>query len=174
MLRTAVAASAKTPSERIDKQRVEMLERLIASVNGVVDNLCIGEQSCTFECSSILLGALLKQIQPLGLWPRPSEPYTDFSFVQITQAVQSFRSPRSEARLHLGEVEVDYWVGDDTPSYSKKMRKKRWNADVDLEPERWHKCSLGSLLIPRIEQLECSVTGLDLEDIPSSGHSPAH
>lgn len=169
-----MTASAKTQSGRIDKQRVELLERLITSINGVVDNLCIGEQSCTFECSSILLGALLKQIQPLGLWPRPSEPYAEFSFVQVARAVRSFRSPHSEARLHLGVAEVDYCVGDDIPSYSKKMRKKRWNAEVDVEPEGGHKCSLGSLLIPRIDQLECSVMGLDLKDIPSSGHSSAH
>jgi hypothetical protein len=85
-----MTAFTKWQSESIDKQRLELLERLTASIQGVVDGLCVGELKCTFECNSMLLGALVKQIQPLGLWPRPSEPYTNFSFVGIARAVRSF------------------------------------------------------------------------------------
>jgi hypothetical protein len=85
-----MSAFTKGQSERINEQRLELLEQLITSIHGVVNDLCIDERRCTFECNSILLGALLMQIQPLGLWPRPLEPYTGFSFVGIAHAVRFF------------------------------------------------------------------------------------
>lgn len=162
-----MSAFAKQRSERIDKQRLELLERVISSIHGLVDSLFAGKLRCTFECDSILLGALLKQIQPLGLWPRPSEPYTKFSLVGIARAVRSFRSPYCETHLPLEEAEEDPWARESS-SFSKKMKKKRgiW---LDPEPDGGHECSLGRLLVPSIDNLEHSVSGLDLEDIPSSG-----
>jgi hypothetical protein len=171
---TIISAFTKRQLERIDKQRLELLERLTTSVHQVVDGLFINELRCTFECDSILLGALLKQIRPLGLWPRPSKPYAKLSFVGIARAVRSFRSPHSEAHLHLEaeeeEEEEDLWR---RTSFSKSM-KKRGKRSPDFEPNRGYECSLRRLLEPSIDHLEHGVSGLDLEDIPSSGLFSGH
>lgn len=126
---------------------------------------------CTFGCDSILLGALLKQIRPLGLWPRPSEPYAKFSFVEIARAVRSFQSPHSEAHLLLEEAKEDPW---ESPLFSKRMKKKTGKEWPDPEIYKGHECSLKRLLEPGINHLEHSVSGLDLEDIPSSGIFSGH
>ena len=122
------------------------------------------------------LGALLKQIRPLGLWPRPLEPYIEFSFAGIARTIRSLRSPRSETYLHLPVVEEDSGASWSS-SYSKKMSKKggrampsvSWNTEIEAEADWGHECNLKRLLVPDIDRLEHSVNGLGLEDIPSSG-----
>ncbi|ELR03862.1 hypothetical protein GMDG_01391 [Pseudogymnoascus destructans 20631-21] len=167
-----------TIAERINRQRLELLERLTTNIHGVVDGLCVGDR-CSFECDSMTLGALLKQIRPLGLWPPPSEPYTEFSFVGIACTVRSLRSPQSETNLHLIKAAEDSWARRSS-SYSKKMSNKgrkampsvSWDTEIEAKcPEAdWeHECNLKRLLVPDIDRLEHSVNGLGLGDIPSSG-----
>ena len=174
-----MSSDTKRQLERINRQRLELLERHTTNIHGVVDGLCVGDDRCNFECDSMILGALLKQIRPLGLWPRPSEPYTEFSFVGIACAVRSFRSPHSETHLHLMEAKEDPWARESS-FYSKKMNKKgrkampsvSWDTEIEAKcPEAdWeHECNLKRLLVPDIDRLEHSVNGLGLEDIRSSG-----
>lgn len=172
----AMSSDTKRQSERINRQRLELLERITTKIHEVVDGLCVGDR-CTFECDSVTLGALLKQIQPLGLWPPPSEPYTDISFVRIARTIGSLRSPYSET--HLAEAEEDSRARGRS-SYSKKMSKKgkkgmSWDTEIEaecLEADWERECNLNNLkrlLVPGINRLDHSVNGLGLEDIPSSG-----
>ncbi|KFY21011.1 hypothetical protein V491_03236 [Pseudogymnoascus sp. VKM F-3775] len=159
-----------TIAERINRQRLELLERLVTKIHEVVNGLCEGDR-CSFQCDSMTLGALVKQIQPLRLWPRPSEPYTELSFHRIAGTIRSLRSPHFETHLHLAEAE-EYSPARGTSSYSKKMSKKggkampsiSWNTEIEAEKEavaNWeHECSLNNLkhlLVPDIDCLEHSV-----------------
>lgn len=172
----------KRQSERINRQRLELFERLATKICEVVNGLCEGDR-CSFQCDSMTLGALVKQIQPLRLWPPPSEPYTEFSFHEIAGTIRSLRSPHFETHLRLAEAEEDSLPRGNS-SYSKKMSKKgrkavssmSWNTEIEAEKKAvadWeHECNLNNLkhlLVPDIDRLEHSVNGLGLEDIPSSG-----
>ena len=74
---------------------------------------------------------------------------------------------------------MDPWTRGSS-SFSKRMMKKRvrglssisWDEEEpEHEPDE---CSLGRLLIPGIDYLEHSVSGLDLEDMPGSGLCSSH
>jgi len=83
--------------------------------------------------------------------------------------------------LHLEEAKEDSRAEEENSSFNKKKKKKgkllssfSWDAEeeakgwLEPEPDGGHECSLGHLLVPGIDHLEQSVSGLDLEDIPSS------
>jgi hypothetical protein len=60
----------------------------------------------SFECGSILYGALIKEMEVQGLWPPPTVPFSGWSISKLHTKLQLIRSPswstldRPKARKH--------------------------------------------------------------------------
>ena len=125
-------------ADNIEQKRQESIDRVVTSLHDLFAKLCKGNP-CSFECSSILLGALTKQMHARGLLsPRPAIPFLGLSSAEIAKSVRTFQSPR--------------WCSS-VGSYSHRYCGE-------------HSCSLKSNLNPIFDSLENSMGGLTLEDIP--------
>ncbi|KAF7169067.1 hypothetical protein CNMCM5623_001899 [Aspergillus felis] len=122
--------------DTINETRQQAIRDALATIDRVIDDLSSSTHRCSFECSSMLLGALMKFLRLSNLiFPDPSPPYDKLSIGSLTRSMVLFaRSPLWEARL------------------STKGR-----------PE-WHNCRLGTLLDPIRQGLESKMNGLKLED----------
>ncbi|KAK8097615.1 uncharacterized protein PG998_013101, partial [Apiospora kogelbergensis] len=70
--------------EVIDQQRQETINDIISGLHTLISYFHI-RSKCTFECSSILLGALTKQMQIKGLLePKPKKPFLGHSVAGTT------------------------------------------------------------------------------------------
>ncbi|KAH8586009.1 hypothetical protein B0O99DRAFT_602845 [Bisporella sp. PMI_857] len=79
---------------KIDEKRQELLNQLTGTLHDVFDKLRRSQALCGFECDSMLLGAIIKQLYPHYLiWPKPSEPFIGFNFAKSAKTVRSLRSP---------------------------------------------------------------------------------
>ncbi|KAK8121399.1 hypothetical protein PG999_005519 [Apiospora kogelbergensis] len=79
--------------EVIDQQRQETINDIISGLHTLVSYFHI-RSKCTFECSSILLGALTKQMQIKGLLePKPKRPFLGHSVAGTTAIVCDFKTP---------------------------------------------------------------------------------
>ncbi|WQF87603.1 hypothetical protein CDEST_12617 [Colletotrichum destructivum] len=83
-------------TDLIDRQRQEAVEFILNTLQTLLD-VFRKESSvsyCSFECSSMLLGALTKEMDRHKLLdPAPKEPYTGYSIVGVEKMVKEFRSP---------------------------------------------------------------------------------
>ena len=53
-----------------------------------------GPDECSFECSSVYLGALMKEMRAKRLDPKPETPLLCYSVVASMNAARSMRSPQ--------------------------------------------------------------------------------
>lgn len=129
-------ALLRQAAERINDCRLQGIREALAAMDRVIDELSSSTHRCSFECSSILLGALMKFLRLSNLiFPDPTPPYNNLSIGSLTRSVMLFaRSPLWESRT------------------STKGR-----------PE-WHSCKLGAHLDPIRQDLEAKMNGLKLED----------
>jgi hypothetical protein len=136
--------------DKIDHERQELLDQLIGTLHSLLDKLREGEPFCSFECDSMLLGALIKQLYPQELiWPRPLKPFTGFQFAETAEAVRRFQSPA--------------WC---VVQKKKKLKQRSaWDIEEEVQKCPQHGCNLQNLLIPDIDRLKNGVKGLDLEEI---------
>ena len=80
--------------ETIDQQRQELLDRMIHGLHNLL-LYSYDRTKCSFECSSMLLGALTRQMHTHGLLnPKPAKPFLGHSVDGITSTVRSFVSPK--------------------------------------------------------------------------------
>jgi hypothetical protein len=127
-------------AEMIDEERQESIDRIITSLHDLLGAFLEGRNSCSFECSSILLGALTKEMHARHyLSPRPAMPFLGFSFATIARGVRGIRSP----------TWCSHRSGDYYSSYCSP-----------------HACSLEARIHPIISNLEDSMKGLALADLP--------
>ncbi|RYP50230.1 hypothetical protein DL768_004214 [Monosporascus sp. mg162] len=125
-------------TEVIDKAREESVNRIIIALHDLLERFRNRQAGCSFECSSILLGALTIQMHTAAILElRPKPPYLGYSFTVVIEMVRSFQSPRWVTRDHYG-------------GYVR------------------HSCSITSLIQPMIEDAEKSMGGLMLGDFPNT------
>lgn len=121
----------------IDQQREDSLQRTITALHKLLDELRKGRHSCSFACSSMLLGALSKQLDERKLLsPQPATPFFGFSVSALAESVRSMFTPE--------------WCSI-TEKYSYHSR---------CLP---HDCKLDHRLGPIIETEEKCMKGLTLE-----------
>lgn len=71
--------------------RQSAIECLVRLLHETRDDLLSGRRGCGFECSSIMYGALSKQMQSDALLsPRPAAPYPSLTYISLVQRVSSF------------------------------------------------------------------------------------
>ncbi|KAK8867596.1 hypothetical protein PGQ11_006174 [Apiospora arundinis] len=77
----------------IDQKRQEIIHDIISGLHDLILYFHT-RTKCTFECSSILLGALTRQMQTKGLLnPKPTRPFFAYSVAGTTATVCDFQSP---------------------------------------------------------------------------------
>lgn len=150
--------------EMIDNQRQELLGRITASLNNLIDRLRDDDTPCSFECNSILLGALIKQMHKNRLFhPQPSKPYIGLSVSKTIRAVRTFQSPLWFSDRSPRPCREDGKTGIKT----KKMRVENKGpysgiSMVMPEPEpKPHGCEFHALLLD-LDSFEDGIKGLDL------------
>ncbi|KAL4912351.1 hypothetical protein BDW62DRAFT_216437 [Aspergillus aurantiobrunneus] len=78
----------------MDDRRQGAIAGLVLRLHETRDELLSGSRGCTFECSSIMYGALTKQMQSNALlWPEPAVPFPNLNYSILVQRVLSFTSP---------------------------------------------------------------------------------
>lgn len=71
------------------------IDNKIISLHEKHEALISGKEGCSFECSSIMGGALAKQMHSKGLFsPRPVPPFLGFNFRKVVEDVFRFQSPK--------------------------------------------------------------------------------
>lgn len=79
----------------MDDRRQGAIADLISQLHETREELLSGSRGCGYECSSIMYGALTKQMQSNALlWPRPEVPFLNLNYMSLVQRVSSFTSPR--------------------------------------------------------------------------------
>ncbi|EFY90643.1 hypothetical protein MAC_03223 [Metarhizium acridum CQMa 102] len=114
--------------EAVESMRVELLSELIAGVERMIDDLSRGHSTCTFECRSMWLGALIQEMRSNGLSsPDPSELKQDLSLTTTLGIIRNFQSPVIfSPRSKFADVADGYENHD-----PNTLWKLQWGLDED-------------------------------------------
>jgi hypothetical protein len=98
---------------------------MITTLHDLLYKLRKGPESCSFECDSILLGALTKELDARNLFfPRPMPPFSGFSFETTAESISTIRSP-------------NWWTPDRYSSYTHNCTlKDRIDPIIDSSKQR--------------------------------------
>ncbi|OCL14163.1 hypothetical protein AOQ84DRAFT_309366 [Glonium stellatum] len=123
---------------RIDEQRQTSINRIGSALHDLLDYFNSDDVHCSFECDSILLGALTKEMKSKKL------------------SSEDLRGPC------LG---MSY---EDVVDKAKNIRLPRWNGVCNgYSSYGYHNCSIETHVDPILASLEDYMCGLDLKDFPS-------
>lgn len=130
---------------RIAEQRERALGALISQLHLILTNLRDGEPTCSFECSSILLGALSRQMNDKRLLhPRPAAPFLGHSVDELIRTIRRFRSPN--------------WV----LWKQERIATSDPLSFLSSSPQNRCKCRLSSFTAPRNHEILRGIKGLGL------------
>jgi hypothetical protein len=118
----------------IDQKRQESVNNVITLLHNLLTYFRDTRDVCSFECSSILLGALTKGMRALHLFNKP--PPISYSFAAIVRHTRNMRSPE------WSSVRMDRCRG-----YHER-----------------HSCHISSYINPVLDDLEAALRGLTLKD----------
>ncbi|KAM0416004.1 hypothetical protein ACHAPT_013031 [Fusarium lateritium] len=135
---------------RINEERQNALAQIFSKLYELLDTLC-QESECSYECSSMLLGSLMKELSKCGiLKPQIKQPFEGYSIASAVKMVDTFASPT--------------W-------YSKM---EPFNSAHDRSYNSQHTCSISGKIRSTLDRMESKVPVLTLEDFrSSSGYSQA-
>ncbi|QGA21569.1 hypothetical protein EYB26_009280 [Talaromyces marneffei] len=97
----------------INAGREESINDVISLLNDTHAALSSGTRGCSFECSSIMCGALAMQMTSNYLLsPKPLPPFPGINYHQLVRTVQSFKSPEwygtpsssHSSSVHVGDI----------------------------------------------------------------------
>jgi hypothetical protein len=94
----------------LEGRRSETIEQIIETFNYWIDEFsdtytCRVDAELSFECSSILLGALMKQMRNIGvLSPRVVAPFDGLSLEKVHESISSMQSPIWETYDEVNEL----------------------------------------------------------------------
>lgn len=99
--------------DSINAGREESINDVISLLNDTHAALSSGTRGCSFECSSIMCGALAMQMTSNYLLsPKPLPPFPGINYHQLVRTVQSFKSPEwygtpsssHSSSVHVGDI----------------------------------------------------------------------
>ncbi|KAK8120401.1 hypothetical protein PG999_004521 [Apiospora kogelbergensis] len=92
--------------ETIDRKRQDKVDRIISVPHDLVLYLN-NRTKCTFACSSMLIGALTKQMHTNGLlYPKPTTPFLGYSVAGITKTLHNFETPKWNESRNSGMFKI--------------------------------------------------------------------
>lgn len=120
----------------IEQVRQESVDSVITILHDLLTYFRSARTACSFERSSILLGALTKEMQARHLFsPQLTTPLLGFSFASISRSVRNIRSP--------------IWSSSSEGMYHRHYA---------------HSCRIASFIDASIDELEVALEGLTLKD----------
>ncbi|KAE8411025.1 hypothetical protein BDV36DRAFT_289090 [Aspergillus pseudocaelatus] len=85
--------------EAMNISREDAITNLVTLLHDRREALLSGTRGCGFECSSIMYGALTKEMRSAELFlPRPEAPFPGLNYKDLVRKVQSFKIPRWDSR----------------------------------------------------------------------------
>ncbi|RKL06837.1 hypothetical protein BFJ70_g16973 [Fusarium oxysporum] len=88
--------------EEIDKARQDSLDKLFSAIYDLLDRL-LEETECSYECSSMSLGVLTKELSKRGiLSPRITQPFDGWSIDGTKEMIKGLRRPKWYDNTRLG------------------------------------------------------------------------
>lgn len=79
----------------MNDRRHEAIGNIVNLLYGIHEAFLSGTRGCSFECRSIMYGALTKHMQSSAfVLPRPTAPFPDLNYKKLIQNVLLFKSPR--------------------------------------------------------------------------------
>lgn len=79
---------------QVNETRQNSIDQIISVLHQTLEDLKVPDIKCSFECDSILLGSLTKELILRGiLEPRPSSPFSGYSVERLCESVRNIRSP---------------------------------------------------------------------------------
>ncbi|KAF4502244.1 hypothetical protein FAGAP_1529 [Fusarium agapanthi] len=98
--------------ERINNQRVELLDQLFSQLYSLQEDLIVGRVGCSLECSCRLLGYLMKQMKEKGLPnKRPKKPFAGYSVVSLAKTIGSIETPNWQGLKLLDRCKLKKSLG---------------------------------------------------------------
>lgn len=80
--------------DQVNETRQNSIDQIISVLHQTLEDLKVPDIKCSFECDSILLGSLTKELILRGiLEPRPSSPFLGYSVERLCESVRNIRSP---------------------------------------------------------------------------------
>lgn len=81
--------------------RTRAISSIISTLTKLHDAFLDGSHGCSFECSSIMFGALMKHMHSSALlFPQPRDPFIDLNYNELVKAVRAFKSPTWSSHHH--------------------------------------------------------------------------
>ena len=119
----------------VDQWREDSIRYIIEALHGLLLDL---RNSCSFACSSMLLGALTKQMDDRALlFPKPAAPFLGFSVAAIAKSILTIITPEG-CECRGNSIRRSYHVPNQAP----------------------HDCKLDQRLVPLVDALERRANGL--------------
>lgn len=123
-------------SDRIQKHRIDAIDRTITIVHDHIDKYFTSDILCSrakkFDCDAIVLGSLLKSSMDIGIWPRPEVPYCGMTFKNLASKVREMQV--------LDKCNMDYY---NIPSHRVK---EAIEASINSLENQYSGLKLGSFL----------------------------
>lgn len=86
---------ADCSTDMIDWRRQDAVEFILGALQKLLDSFRKDTAGCSFECSSILLGGLTKEMTKYRLLdPQPAAPYLGYSIENTEKIVRAFQNPQ--------------------------------------------------------------------------------
>lgn len=148
---------ANRETEAINDHQQKLVDQILDILRQFVQKLSKDNTSCTDDCNSMLLGALVKQIPHNWLWPEHPKPFSGISFDGIKQAIYQLRVPACQSTSLQAEQ-----YDNSSKRYVKKHKLRR--LDTLEERDDGYDCRPRNSLFPEIERLETLFSGLQLEN----------
>lgn len=86
---------ANKPIAMVESRRIDALAQIFGMLDRVRNSLCADPVKCSFECSSMQLGTLVKEMHVHGLNSfKAARPFYGCSIQWLEQTISNFRTPR--------------------------------------------------------------------------------
>ncbi|KAF5128510.1 hypothetical protein E5D57_009450 [Metarhizium anisopliae] len=152
----------------------DLLGELVAEAGLVVQRLSQGGGPCTFDCRSMLLGALMQEMRRAGLHspgpgPGPGAPLPSISLSTALHRMRGFQSPAvysPQAEVDEGRDWCEGYEADSGCFGAPREGTGRGHGSATATVFK-HECCLRRLLEPLIHAMEAKITGLDVNDFSS-------
>jgi hypothetical protein len=130
--RSSLVASLILCTDALENERINVVSGIISSLYSLIEELITGNRACSFGCSSVSLGALMKGMKAMNLLnPRPTSPFEGYSLVAMGKALGKIQEPDYDA-IQLSASEYQLFMDRacphiDTCFLSARIRSI-WNA----------------------------------------------
>lgn len=122
------------------------------------------DDNCSFECSSMMLGALLKELRSKGIpFPLPTAPYLGFDLSTLIKNAQGFKKLEWLNKSHKCSSHGNNVNRNSYGSYGARASK------VEEGDKDKCDCNLNALIVPRMQEISQKIVGCAITDFLQSG-----